>query len=147
MNLIQCQLNFVFASNPRADACKCACMLWLCVFMSFDVIILFQTHWTMAHACQSAAAAVDLNKVWWEIMIISWSCSYRTPPCCHLTMFTQFDHSCTFSVITAPWSAPWISSLNLRFRKPTSKPALPFDVLPLFNGGCNFFLHENCWFV
>ena len=33
---------------------------------------------------------------------------------------------------TAPWSPPWISSLDLRFREPVIEDNLPFSLLPLF---------------
>eukprot|EP00042_Codosiga_hollandica_P036604 m.281376 g.281376 ORF g.281376 m.281376 type:complete len:646 (+) comp54929_c0_seq2:1304-3241(+) len=43
--------------------------------------------------------------------------------------------NCTFVMTDPSWSAPWISSLNLRFRNPTPKPVLPVALQPLFQGG------------
>ncbi len=87
-------------------------------------IHIFQTNWALVDPREPTASTADFNKVIF----------CRNFICLQLVKY-YLVRSCTFSVVTAPWSAPWISTLNLRFRKPTAHAALPFSILPLFNGG------------
>ncbi|TRY56867.1 hypothetical protein DNTS_013957 [Danionella cerebrum] len=47
---------------------------------------------------------------------------------------------CSFTMKTAPWAMPWVTSLNLRFTHNnqtgnSSETLRPFTIMPLFNGG------------
>ncbi|NP_001373269.1 uncharacterized protein LOC337520 precursor [Danio rerio] len=46
------------------------------------------------------------------------------------------NKKCSFTMKTAPWAMPWMTTLNLRFSQSNKTERLyPFEVMPLFNGG------------